>query len=80
MIKMMIRTSVSSYVRPFVVRCMGLGSVELGMGWVMGAQVYLAVGWVGFGLMKLTHRKLWGTLNTRNILAVLVLFCPLYSV
>jgi len=36
--------SLFSYGRPAVVRCKG---VRLGMGWVMGPQVHLAVGWVG---------------------------------
>jgi len=30
-----------------------------GLGWVMGPQVLLAVGWVGCGSMKLTHGQLW---------------------
>jgi len=52
MIMAMMCTSVSSYARPFVVRCMGVGPrwVGYGLGWVS----YL-VSWVGFGSMKWTH-------------------------
>jgi len=51
MIMVMLCTSVSSYARPFVVRCMGVGPrwVRYGLGWVMGPQVHRAVGWVGLG-------------------------------
>jgi len=39
---------VSSCARPFVVRYIsGLGPD--GLGWVMGPEVYLAVGWIGLG-------------------------------
>jgi len=33
----------------------------VGLGWVMGPQVHLAVDWVGFGLMKWTHGQHWFT-------------------
>jgi len=47
MIMVMTCTSVSSYARPFVVRCMGVGPswVRFGMGWV-GSVIW----WVGLGL------------------------------
>ena len=70
MIMVMMCTSVSSYARPFVVRCMGVWPrwVGYGLGWVMGPQVHLGVGiglgwvsylvgWVGFGSMKWTRRQ-----------------------
>ena len=61
MIMVMMCTSVSSYARPFLVCCMGvgLGLVGYGLGWVMGSTssswVSYFVGWVGFGSMKWTH-------------------------
>ena len=50
-IMVMMCICVSSYARPFVVCCMGVGPrwVRYGLGWVMGPQVHLAVGWVGLG-------------------------------
>jgi len=52
MIMVMMYTIVSSYIEPFVVRCMGVGPrwVGYGLGWVS----YL-VGWIGLGSMKWTH-------------------------
>jgi len=32
----------------------------VGLGWVVGPQVHLAVGWVGFESMKWTHGQLCG--------------------
>lgn len=66
MIMAMMCTSVSSYARSCVVRYIGVGPAGLGM----GPQVHLAVGWVGFGLMKWTvdniHACIVGNVTTRT--------------
>jgi len=44
----MMCASVSSYARPFVVRYIWWLDPD-GLGWVMGPEVHLAVGWIGLG-------------------------------